>query len=197
MTARFAHGLVAAGLAALAASAAPARAGDVYELDPAHSQAAFSVARFGFNDVIAFFPGVTGVVTLDETAPEKSAVEAKIAVAGLQSGDATRNEHLLGPRWFNAAAFPAMTFASTAVERTGEKTARVTGDLTILGETRSVVLDVTLNKLGADPATKRPAAGFSATASLRRADFGMTTAPALIGADVAVRIEALGHKVGE
>lgn len=184
----------AMGLAVLVAPAAALGAGEAYEIDPAHTYVGFSVERFGFNDVVASFPGVRGTVMLDEAAPERSSVEAAIDVASIVSGDATRNDHLLGPFWFNAEEFAAITFRSTSVELTGEKAAHVVGDLTVLGQTRSVTLKVTLNKLGADPATKRQAAGFSATASLQRSDFGMNTAAALIGDDVSVRIEALAHK---
>lgn len=183
--------------AGLAAFAATARAADRYELDPAHTQVVFSVERFGFNDVVAFFPGARGVVTLDEENPENSAVEAEIAVAGLESGDATRNEHVRGGLWLKAEEFPTIAFRSTAVERIGETAARVTGELTVIGQTRPVTLEVALNKLGADPATKRQAAGFSATATLKRSDFGVTTAGALIGDEIDVRIEALAHRAAE
>ena len=79
----------------------------------------------------------------------------------------------------------------------GETSARVTGNLTLLGVTRPVTLDVVMNKMGEDPATKKMAAGFSATTRLKRSAFGMTTAAALIGDDVAIRIETLAHKTEE
>lgn len=183
-----------AALAAAGLAGGQALAADAYELDPAHTQVVFSVERFGFNDVVAFFPGVRGVVTLDGDDPQSSAVEAEVAVASLESGDATRNEHLKGASWLNAGEFQTISFRSTGVELTGENAARVTGDLTVLGRARPVTLDVTLNKLGTDPATKREAAGFSATAMLNRSDFGLTTASALVGDEVTVRIEALAHR---
>ena len=171
-----------------------AYAADQYEIDAAHTHVQFSVRRFGFNDVIGFFPDVSGVVTLDHEAPEKSRVEAEIGVASLVSGDATRNEHVLGEFWLNAGAFPVMRFRSTSVKIESENQATVTGDLTLLGETLPVELDVTLNKLGADPATKREAAGFSATGLLKRSDFGSQTALGLVGDEVSIRIETLAHK---
>ncbi|MBT8472631.1 MAG: YceI family protein [Marinicaulis sp.] len=171
-----------------------ANAGETYELDPSHTHVVFSVQRFGFNDVIAFFPAVAGNISLDHDAPENSAVEVEIGVASIVSGDATRNEHLVGEFWFNVGEHPTITFKSTSVERTGEDTAEVTGDLTVLGVSKSVSLNVKLNKLGADPASKREAAGFSATATLNRHDFGMSIAENLIGGDVSIRIETLAHK---
>lgn len=190
------HALCAA-IAAFGVAAGPALAADRYELDPAHTHVQFSVERFGFNDIIGYFPGVAGVVTLDRDAPENSAVEAEISVASLESGDETRNAHVTGGSWLDAAEFATIAFKSTGVETTAENAARVTGDLTVLGETRAVTLDVTLNKLGTDPATKRMAAGFSATTVLKRSEFGLTTAGALVGDDVAVRIEVLAHKSEE
>lgn len=174
-----------------------ARAADAYEIDPSHTHVQFSIERFGFNDVIAFFPDVKGVVTLDQDAPENSRVEAEIGVANLVSGDATRNEHVTGDFWLNAAEFPVMTFRSKAVTLLSENEAAVVGDMTILGQTKPVTLTVTLNKLGTDPSTKGGAAGFSATGMLKRSDFGLETAMGLIGDEVAIRIETLAHKIEE
>lgn len=171
-----------------------ANAGETYEIDPSHTHVVFSVQRFGFSDVIAFFPDVAGQITLDKDAPEKSSVEVEIGVASIVSGDATRNEHLVGEFWFNADQHPTVTFNSTLVELIGENAANVTGELTLLGVSKPVTLIVKLNKLGVDPASKKDAAGFSATTTLNRHDFGMSIAENLIGGEVSVRIETLAHK---
>ncbi len=182
-----------------AASMAPgaAEAADRYEIDPAHTHVQFSVRRFGFNDVIGSFPDVKGVITLDPDAPEKSHVEAEIGVASLVSGDETRDGHLLGPAWFQAKEFGTISFRSNSVEQDSDNHARITGDLTLHGVTRPVTLDVTLNKIGVDPATKRQAAGVSAVAVLNRSEFGMETAANFVGAEVAIRIETLAHRIEE
>ncbi len=172
-----------------------ALAADIYEIDPTHTHVQFSIERFGFNDVIGFFPGVKGAVTLDSENPEASQVEAEIHVASLVSGDPTRNDHVKGEFWLNAAEFPMITFLSTAVILEADETAEVIGELTILGQTNPVTLSVTLNKLGIDPATKRAAAGFSATGTIKRSDFGLDIASALIGDEVSIRIETLAHMV--
>ena len=176
-------------------SANTAVAADVYEIDPSHTHVQFSIERFGFNDVIGFFPGVKGMVTLDQDAPENSRVEVEIDVASLVSGDATRNQHVTGDFWLNAVEFPMMSFTSTAVTLGSDDTAEVTGDLTLLGHVTPVTLSVKLNKLGTDPSTKGQAAGFSATGMLKRSDFGLETAMGLVGDEVAIRIETLVHKV--
>lgn len=184
---------IASIFAAFAVPNTPALAAETYQLDPRHTHVVFSVQRFGFNDVIAFFPEVKGTVLLDEAVPKKSAVHAEIGVASIVSGDAERNEHILGAFWLNATEFPNIKYQSTSVEMTGEYSARVTGDLSLLGKTLPVMLDVTMNKLGTDPATKKKAAGFSATAKLKRSDFGLLTAGPLVGDEVSIRIETLAH----
>ena len=182
---------------ALWATSAPAIAGDTYVIDPSHTHVQFSVLRFGFNDVIGTFTDVSGEISLDEMNPEKSTVTAQIGVDSLETSDPTRNEHLAGNFWFNTATFGEIRFSSTAVTQHNDKMATVTGDLTLLGVTKPVSLDVTLNKVGVDPATKKPSIGLSATGMLDRTDWDMKTAVNLIGAEVEIRIETLAHLTEE
>jgi polyisoprenoid-binding protein YceI len=114
-------------------------------------------------------------------------------VASVDSGNDTRDGHLRGERWLNAAQFPTIEFRSTSVRLTGERTAEVAGDLTLLGQTHPVTLQVTLNQTGVSPSNQRQAAGFSATGSLDRSGWGSATAPQLIGNAVSIQIEALGY----
>jgi len=155
---------------------------------------AFSVDRFGFNHVLGRFEDVNGEVILDEANPANSSVRATIQVASIDSSNDTRDEHLRGERWLNAPRFPTIEFRSTAVRLTGERTAEVTGDLTMLGQSHPVTLNVTLNNIGGTPnAPQRRQAGFSATGSLTRSTWGSTTAgaPGMIGDAVSITIEAL------
>ena len=181
----FAAALLAAG----AAQAEPV----TYVLDPAHTQVAFSIDRFGFNRVLGRFEDVSGEIVLDEANPANSSVRATIQTASVDSGNDTRDDHLRGQRWLNAEQFPAMEFRSTAVRLTGERTAEVTGDLTLLGQTHPVTLNVTLNQIGDSPSNRRRTAGFSATGSLNRSAWGSATATNLIGDAVSIHIEALGQ----
>jgi polyisoprenoid-binding protein YceI len=163
-------------------------------LDAAHTQVAFSANRFGFNNTLGRFDTIAGEVVLDQTFPERSSVNATIQVASLSSGNATRDEHLKGANWLNAAEFPTMTFRSTRVTRTGDQTADVTGEMTIKGVTQPVTLHVTLNRVGASPSNNRQVAGFSATATISRTAFGVGRAPTtLIADEVTITIEALGE----
>ena len=180
--------------AALAASGAAYAEPVAYTLDPAHTQVAFSIERFGFNRVLGRFENVTGEMVIDEANPANSSVHATIQVGSVDTGNDTRDEHLRGERWLNATANPTIDFRSTAVRLTGEHTAEVTGNLTLLGQMHPVTLNVTLNNIGGTPnAPQRRQAGFSATGSLTRSAWGSTGAqgPTMIGDAVAITIEAL------
>lgn len=179
------------GAVAGALLASPAFAADTYVIDPGHTHVMFKFERFGLSYVIGGFTDAEGTVALDQDSPEKSSVNATVQIASVDSGNPERDKHAVGEHWLNAGDFPVMTFTSNKVERTGDMTAKVTGDLTLHGVTKPLTLDVTLHKIGPDPATKRQAAGFSATGAVKRSDFGMTTALGLISDEVAITIEAL------
>lgn len=180
-------------LAASIFASTSAFAADAFILDASHTFVQFAVDRFGYNAVIAHVPGVAGRVVLDQKHPEKSSVEATIDLTSLVSFDATRDEHLKGPFWFNVDKFATISFASDGVRLKGENEADVFGMLKLHGVEKPVTLHVKMNKRGPDPATKKDAVGFSIVATLKRSDFGMTTAQGMVGDDVAVRIEALAH----
>lgn len=175
----------------LSAAAPVFAAEEAYKLDPAHTETTFVIDRFGFNSVIGLFAASEGTIWLDEAAPEKSRVEATVTVGSLLTGNATRDEHLKGERWLNAAKNPTMTFKSTKVEKTGDTTAKVTGDLTIMGVTQPAVLDVKLNKIGTAPNNQKKQAGFTITGQISRKAFGSASAAGMIGDAVNIRIEAL------
>jgi polyisoprenoid-binding protein YceI len=177
----------AALLAAPAAFAEPVR----YVLDPAHTQVAFSIDRFGFNSVLGQFDSVEGEVILDEANPANSSVRAVIQTASVSAGDDTRDEHLREPRWLNAAGFPTIVFQSTSVRIIDATHAEVTGNLTLLGQTHPATMQVTLNRRGPLPNNQRQAAGFSAAGSLTRSTWGSSTGAGAIGDAVSFEIQAL------
>lgn len=181
----FAAALFAAG----AASAEPV----TYALDPAHTQVAFSIDRFGFNRVLGQFDTVAGEVVLDEANPANSSVRATVQIASISAGNATRDEHLRGDRWLRAAQFPTMEFQSTSVRLISNTRAEVTGNLTLLGQTHPLVLDVTLNRIADAPNNGRRTAGFSATGTLTRSTWGMTVTPNTVGDQISISIEALAQ----
>lgn len=198
---------VASTSTALQAQASPAESGatgatapaGAYVLDNDHTHVLWRVDRFGFADTTGSFVDVQGVLQLDPQAPEKSSVTATITLSGLRSDLAQREEIVRGKFWLDAETFPEIRFQSSAVTMVDgpgcdNSCAKVDGSLTIKGATRNVTLDVRLNKLGKDPVTRSDAAGFSASGSFKRSDFGIATALGPIGDDIAFQIEALAIK---
>jgi len=175
---------------ALAALPAFAFAAEAWNLDGAHTQTSFSVKHLLISNVRGDFDKTAGKVMLDEADLTKSTVEATIQVASISTRDEKRDGHLKSPDFFDAAKFPTITFKSTKVEKAGDGL-KVTGDLTMHGVTRPVVLDVTgLTKEMTDPygLTRR---GVSATAKLNRKDFGVSYGPDSVVSDqVTITIEA-------
>ncbi|HVI33517.1 YceI family protein [Phenylobacterium sp.] len=170
----------AAAPAAPAAAPAPepvtAPAG-LYTLDKAHSTLTFKVSHLGFSNYTASFDDLDGRLQFDPAKPAAMSVEATIDVRSLDlpAPPAGFREELLGPNWFDAGRHPTITFRSTRVEPTGARTARVTGDLTLHGVTKPVVLEATFNG-GYPPNEMDPGGariGFSARGSFKRSDFGM------------------------
>ncbi|MRX49088.1 hypothetical protein GI374_01270 [Paracoccus sp. S-4012] len=167
---------------AATADAAPADSGGLemvepggtWEFDPEHSHVIWSYDHMGFSTSTGTIRGVTGTVTLDQDNPANSSVEASFPLSALKSVSALLDEHLMGDDFFaGAAPDTAITFRSTSVEPTGDKTAKVTGNVELNGVTQPLVLDVTLRQTAVDPVTQLPTAGFAATGTLLRTDFNL------------------------
>lgn len=165
---------------------------DSYTFDKVHTQIMFSVSHLGFSFSTGSFTGFDGGFTFDEAKPENSSVQVTIDTNSITLHDAKWEEHLKSEDFFNTAAHPLMTFKSTKVEKTGDKTGRVTGDLTLLGVTKPVTLDVIFNKAAVHPYSKQYVAGFSASGTLNRSDFGMVYGLPGIGDEVNITIEVEG-----
>lgn len=174
----------------VAGNAQPAGATEKYQLDPTHASVLFGVSHLGFSKTFGRFNTIEGVFELDQASPEKSTVQVTIDAASLDTNHAKRDEHLRGKDFFNVAEFPTLTYKSTSVKLTGEKTAVVTGDLTLHGVTKPVPLEVALVNQGPNPMDKtKTVAGFSARGTLKRSDFGMGYAAPVLGDEVEIIIE--------
>ncbi len=156
-------------LAAGAALAAPL----TYKIDANHTDVVASWSHFGFSNPIAHFGQADGFITYDPANVAASKVEVTLPLSGLNSHVPDFDAHLRSDDFFDAAKFPNVTFKSTSVKAAGKGKLKVTGDLTIKGITKSVVLDVTINKIGEQPMAKRAAAGFNASTTIKRSDFGV------------------------
>jgi polyisoprenoid-binding protein YceI len=165
-------------------------AADSYKVDTAHSQTGFSVKHFTLSTVRGDFDKTEGKVVIDDADLTKSMVEVTIDAASISTRDAKRDGHLKSPDFFDVAKFPTITFKSTKVEKAGDGL-KVTGDLTMHGVTKPVVLDVTtLTKEQKDPYgnTRR---AVTATGKLNRKDFGVSYGPdAVVSDNVGLSIEA-------
>lgn len=173
---------------ALALAAAPVFAA-TYTLDPAHTQVVYSWTHFGFSHPSGQFGKIQGTLEFDAAAPTRSKVEVTIDMASLNTNVPALDEHLQKEDFFDVAKYPQATFKSTKVEAGKDsKHLKVTGDLTLHGVTKPVVLEVTINKLGEHPMRKKPAAGFDATATLKRSEFGVGAYVPNISDEIALRI---------
>ncbi len=173
---------------ALALAAAPVFAA-TYTLDPAHTQVVYSWTHFGFSHPSGQFGKIQGTLEFDAAAPTRSKVDVTIDMASLNTNVPALDEHLQKEDFFDVAKYPQATFKSTKVEAGKDsKHLKVTGDLTLHGVTKPVVLDVTINKLGEHPMRKKPAAGFDATATLKRSEFGVGAYVPNISDEIALRI---------
>lgn len=180
-------------VAVLALGAVPAHAADTYTIDPMHTSVVWTINHFGFSNPWGKFAMITGSVTLDDKAPQNSKVDVTIPVANLVTGLPALDEHLASKDFFDTAVYPTATFASTKVVQTGKNTATVDGVLTLHGVSKPEVLAVTLNKIG-ENMFKKQTAGFSATATIKRSDFGMNAYLPGLGDEVKLYIEAEANK---
>ena len=159
-----------------------------YTLDVSHSRLGFVARHAMVTKVRGQFGAFSGTATIDEATPASSKVDLTIDVTSIDTGNADRDGHLKSPDFFDAEKYPTITFKSTKVEAAGDKKLRVIGDLTIKGVTKQVVLDTTINKVGEQPMAKRAAAGFDATTTIKRSDFGVDKYAPNVSDNVTLRI---------
>lgn len=182
--------LALAGLlgAAVSVQAAPV----TYKLDPGHTMVLFSWNHFGYSNPTADFGLGEGTVVFDEQHPAQSSVEVTLPLAGLDTHVPALDKHLKEADFFDADKYPTVTFKSTKVQPLGGHKFKVTGDLTVHGVTKPVVLAATLNKVGPHPMTKAQAIGFDATASIKRSDFGIGAYVPNVSDEISIRITTEG-----
>lgn len=161
------------GLAVALASTVTLAAPVDYKIDPTHTATVFSWNHFGFSTPSANFSDIQGVIKVDNAKPANSSVNVTIPLSSVNTNVPALDKEFQQEAWFNAAKYPNITFKSTKVETKDKKHFKITGDLTVKGVTKPVVLDAVLNKQGEHPMAKVPAIGFNATTSFNRSDFGL------------------------
>lgn len=172
-------------LTTVASAALPSQ----WQLDDSHTRVGFSVNHLGFSTTMGHFNDVKGVVNYDVKAPSKTNMSFTIATDSIDTNWDARDEHLKKAEFFNVAKYPTMTFKSTSVKFINPQQAKITGDFTMLGQTKPLTLDVTLNKIANSPLTKEPVIGFRATGNIDRAAYGMTAFADGITTNVPIQID--------
>jgi len=166
-----------------------------YKVEPYHTRILFAVNHMGFSTYFGDFTGASGSLTL---APKAAAdtLDVSVPTASVSTTNAKLDGELKAPDWFDAAKYPAITFKSTKVTKTGAATAKVTGDLTLHGVTQPITLSVKFHGAGVNPLDKAYTVGFDATGTLKRTAFGVSKYVPLIGDEVQVTISGAFEKQG-
>ncbi|NRB18937.1 MAG: polyisoprenoid-binding protein [Rhodobacteraceae bacterium] len=179
--------LLAAALATVAATAAVATP-EKYVLDSSHSQILFSYNHLGFSTTWGLFSGFEGDVMFDQENPAASSVTVSMPTKSMFTGWEERFGHFMSQDFFGAKDGDLISFTSTGIEVTGDGTAQITGDLTINGTTKPVVLDAILNQSGDHPMAGKPWAGFDASATVLRSDFNLGKFAPFVSDEVQIKI---------
>ncbi|QSX75010.1 polyisoprenoid-binding protein [Lysobacter arenosi] len=180
--------LVVLSAAPVLAMAAPPQ---TWSLDPVHTRVMFAVEHAGFSHALGTISGSTGTLVFDRDDWKSARLDVQVPLQRLDLGDAKWNKAVLATNLIDAEHHPQAHFVSSSVEPVDADHAKVCGELTLRGVTRPLCMDVTLNAVKRHPLPPfHRTAGFSATATLSRAEFGITAWKNVIGDRVDLRIEA-------
>jgi polyisoprenoid-binding protein YceI len=167
-----------------------------WQIDPQHSSAQFAVRHLGLSTVRGAFSKISGTMVLDEQDITKSSVEVSIDVSTVDTREPDRDKDLRSERFFDVAHFPTMTFKSKKVEQVAPGKLKVTGDLTIRGTTKEVVLDVDGPTVPVKDPWGNQRVAVTATTKVNRQDFGvkwnakLDNGGVVVGDDVSITIDA-------
>lgn len=160
-----------------------------YELDPAHAYLTFSYSHMGLSNPVLHFGEFDANLVLDGRDMTASEVDITIAAASIDSGVDELDEELRGADFFDVANHPEMTFTSTGYDEHSENSGVLHGDLTVLGITRPVSLDVIINSAAMNRMVRKEMIGFSATGTVKRSDFGLTAYDEFVGDDLELQVQ--------
>ena len=164
-------------------------AAGTYAVDPNHTQVTWQLNHMGFSMLEGQLGASGGSITIDPAKPNATKVEVNFAIDQLSVTSAPFTGHLKSKDFFDVATHPTAKFVSTKVVATGDK-ATITGDLTIKGITKPVVLQATFVGAGTNPMNKKVNFGFRATSSIKRSDFGLGAAVPVVSDRVDLTINA-------
>lgn len=161
-----------------------------YTNDKGHAYITFHYVHQGYSRPFLRWRDWDSTLNWDSENPENSSVSVSIKTESIDTGVDKFDDHMKSDGWMNVAEYPQAAFVSTALSKTSDRTGKMTGDLTIMGITKPVTLDVTFNKAGEGRAPGTYKLGFSATADLMRSDWGLGKYAPAVGDEVSVIIEA-------
>ena len=161
-----------------------------YTVEPLHTRVLFAVSHMGFTTWYGEFTQVSGSLTLTPKSVADSTFEIHIPTNTISTSNAKLDGELKSPQWLDTEKYTEIVFKAKEIERAGESSAKVTGDLTLHGVTKPVTLDVTFNGAGTNPLDKKYTVGFEASGAIKRSDFGVNSYIPLIGDDVRLIISA-------
>lgn len=178
-------------LSTLALAVAAAAQAGTWQIDPMHSAAQFSVRHLGVSTVRGAFTKVTGTAKYDPADPSKTSLEATIEASSIDTRVDMRDNDLRSPNFLDVQKFATITFHSKQTKAAGPGKLQITGDLTIHGVTKDVVLDVDGPTAPiANPMGGGQRIGASASTKINRKDFGVNGAAAMVGDEITITIDA-------
>jgi polyisoprenoid-binding protein YceI len=167
----------------------------IYTIEPDYTQGVFRWNHLGFSSPAAQFAQVEGTLEFDPADPTQASVAVTIPLESLHTGVPELDKDFRSKYFFDTTTYPTATFKSTKVEKgAAQGQLRVTGELSLHGATKPVVLDVMLTKIAANARTNVPTVGFDAKATLKRSDFGLGAFVPLVSDEIEIRI---GCEAGE
>ena len=161
-----------------------------YVIDTKETQVRYGTIHMGFTKFYGSFPGAVGTMTLDPKNLAATKVEIKVPVWLLDTTNRELDAELMSDEYFNEIKFRTMRFVSTGLTRTGPRTAKLAGDLTIRGVSKPIVLDVTFVGAGPNAFSKVTTVGFNATGMVKRSDFGMGKYVPIVSDETEISISA-------
>lgn len=161
-----------------------------YVLDPAHGKMTWSVDHMGFSTYVGQFTDVAANLDLNVRNPAASKLDASVRMDSVGTFSDGLDKHLKTADFFDTAKFPSAGFRATGIRLVDRDTAKISGNLTLRGVTRPIVIEADFNQAGINPADKQYSIGFDGDAKIKRSDFGINYGLPLLGDEVTLHLEA-------
>ncbi len=180
----------------LLAVSAPGQA-DQYQIDPSHTRILFDIDHMGYSRMPGVFRNFDVSLSFDPEKPAASSLSVTVRTESIDTYYEPLNEHLRSADFFDVEQHPEMSFTSRSIEMLDDNHARISGDFTLLGVTKPLIFEVTLNQLKPNPMNNRMRVGFRGEGTVDRTAFGMDYAAPLVGADVHFTLSAEADRLAD